>query len=183
MSGRENDEPAFRVPHPHPRPRPPRTLRFLFCPRTQHPPLLLLLLPLLPMVYPTTTTTMLRHVSGGVWLPHTHSRLASPLVMLVCRVRDRREHTVVFPEGGMGLTLTKELDGGCSVTKVVPGGVAHSRGVALGQRVYGKTAVANFAELLRFLLLTFFFVSTPVAACDLYRWKKKLGISGDIHAH
>eukprot|EP00752_Nemacystus_decipiens_P006836 g6138.t1 len=46
-----------------------------------------------------------------------------------------REHTVVFPEGGMGLTLTKELDGGCSVTKVVPGGVAHSRGVALGHRV------------------------------------------------
>lgn len=45
---------------------------------------------------------------------------------------------MVFPEGGMGLTLTKELDGGCSVTKVVPGGVAHSRGVALGQRVCGE---------------------------------------------
>ncbi|CAM9589136.1 unnamed protein product, partial [Scytosiphon promiscuus] len=44
-------------------------------------------------------------------------------------------HTVVFPEGGMGLTLTKELAGGCSVTRVVPGGVAHSRGVAIGQHV------------------------------------------------
>lgn len=46
---------------------------------------------------------------------------------------------MIFPEGGMGLTLTKELDGGCSVTKVVPGGVAHSRGVALGQRVCGES--------------------------------------------
>ncbi|CAN0022966.1 unnamed protein product [Ectocarpus sp. 13 AM-2016] len=46
-----------------------------------------------------------------------------------------RGHTVVFPAGGMGLTLTKEMSGGCSVTKVVPGGVADSRGVALGQRV------------------------------------------------
>lgn len=49
----------------------------------------------------------------------------------------------MFPEGGMGLTLTKELDGGCSVTKLVPGGVAHSRGVALGQRVCGKTIFAS----------------------------------------
>ncbi|CAB1104456.1 unnamed protein product [Ectocarpus sp. CCAP 1310/34] len=46
-----------------------------------------------------------------------------------------RGHTVVFPAGTMGLTLTKEMSGGCSVTKVVPGGLADSRGVALGQRV------------------------------------------------
>eukprot|EP00903_Cladosiphon_okamuranus_P011927 g11203.t1 len=54
---------------------------------------------------------------------------------LAQRPMQSREHTVIFPEGGMGLTLTKELDGGCSVTKIVHGGVAHSRGVALGQRV------------------------------------------------
>eukprot|EP00904_Undaria_pinnatifida_P004192 jgi/Undpi1/13774/HiC_scaffold_9.g03425.m1 len=51
------------------------------------------------------------------------------------KVAPPRESIVVFPPGSMGLTLTKEMSGGCSVTKVVPGGVAQARGVSVGQRV------------------------------------------------
>lgn len=43
-----------------------------------------------------------------------------------------------FPPGGMGLTLTKELNGGCWVTKVLAGGVAHTNGIAVGHRVCGE---------------------------------------------
>lgn len=38
----------------------------------------------------------------------------------------------------MGLTLTKEISGGCSVTSVVMGGTAYSKGVVVGQRVCGE---------------------------------------------
>lgn len=51
-----------------------------------------------------------------------------------------RELVVTFPAGSMGLTLTKEVTGGCSVTKLVPGGVAQSKGVTLSQRVCGESA-------------------------------------------
>lgn len=52
-----------------------------------------------------------------------------------------RGHTVSFPAGGMGLTLTKEPAGGCSVTKLVSGGVAQTHGVVLGQWVCGEARV------------------------------------------
>lgn len=47
----------------------------------------------------------------------------------------------------MGLTLTKEITGGCSVTKVVPGGVAQTRGVTVGQRVCGESLCVLFLRV------------------------------------
>lgn len=80
----------------------------------------------------------------------------------------------------MGLTLTKEVTGGCCVTKVVPGGVSEAHGVALGQRVCGEqapqkystgTAVATCMMRLVFVQLrTSFVVVVVVMACRRYGW-------------